>query len=94
MLQCKEKQDLVELYFMECRAKLIDIAAFMDRVERDRLTDDFRYQAFLTALKKLDMGNRTENVLLSLSDPTKEPIPFATAKTACGAYSKKHSEIY
>ena len=89
MLKCTEKQNSVELYFMECRAKLIDIAAFMDRVERDGLTDDFRYQAFLKALKELDTDNRTENVLLSLSDPTGEPIPVATTKTACGAYFKQ-----
>ena len=74
---------------MEARSKLIDIAAFMDRVERDDLTDDFRYQAFLDALKELDTDKRAENVLLSLSDPTKEPIPVATTKAACGAWPEK-----
>ena len=89
MLSPKEQQNTVELYFMEARSKLIDIAAFMDRVERDGLTDDFRYQAFLDALKELDTGNRAENVLLSLSDPTTEPIPAATTKAACGAWPDK-----
>ena len=74
---------------MEARSKLIDIAAFMDRVERDGLTDDFRYQAFLDALKELNTDNRAENVLLSLSDPTEEPIPEATTKAACGAWPDK-----
>ena len=89
MLTPKEKQNSVELYFMEARAKLIDIAAFMDRVEKDGLTDDFRYQAFLDALKELETDKRAENVLLALSDPTKEPITAATTKAACGAWPEK-----
>ena len=58
-----EKQNSVDLYFMEARAKLIDIAAFMDRVERDGLTEDFRYQAFKEAMEALDSDDRAENVL-------------------------------
>ena len=89
MLNPKEKQDSVELYFMEARAKLIDIAAFMDRVERDGLTEDFRYQALIDALKELDTEERAKNVLLALSDPTEEPIEAATKKAACGAWPEK-----
>ena len=85
----KEKQNTVELYYMEARAKLIDIAAFMDRVERDGYESDFRYKAFLDALKELDSENRARNVLLSLSDPTEELIPVATTKAACGAWPEK-----
>jgi len=85
----KEKQDTVELYFMEARAKLIDIAAFMDRVERDGYTEDFRYKAFKDALQALDSENRAESVLLALSDPTDELIPVATTKAACGAWPDK-----
>ena len=89
MLTPKEKQNSIELYFMEARAKLIDIAAFMDRIERDGLTDDFRYQAFLDALKELETDKRAKNVLLALSDPTKDPITLATTKAACGAWPDK-----
>jgi hypothetical protein len=85
----KNKQNTVDLYYMEARSKLIDIAAFMDRVERDGFTDDFRYLAFKDALKELDSDNRTRKVLLSLSDPTKELIPVATTKAACGAWPDK-----
>ncbi len=85
----KEKQNTVELYYMEARAKLIDIAAFMDRVERDGFTDDFRYQAFKDALGELDSENRAQSVLLALSDPTDELIPVATTKAACGAWPEK-----
>lgn len=85
-LSPRKKQDTVDLYFMDARSKLIDIAAFMDRVERDGLASDFRYQAFLAALRSLETKeNRAENVLLSLSDPTSEPIAKATTKAACGA---------
>ena len=85
----KEKQNTVELYYIEARAKLIDIAAFMDRIERDGFTDDFRYKAFKDALGELDSENRAQRVLLSLSDPTEELIPFATTKAACGAWPDK-----
>lgn len=85
----KTKQNTMDLYYMDARAKLIDIAAFMDRVERDGFTDDFRYSAFKDALNALDSNKRAEDVLLSLSDPTQEVIPAATTKTACGAWPDK-----
>ena len=86
-LQPPQKKNAVDLYFMDARAKLIDIAAFMDRVERDGQTSDFRYQAFCAALKELvdNQPNRAENVLLAFSDPSTELIPAATTKAACGA---------
>ena len=82
------RQQALDLYFMEARAKLIDIAAFLDRVERAEGEPDFRLAAFVNALKALGAGNaqRARNVLLSLSDPTTEPIPAATTKAACGAW--------
>lgn len=89
MLTPKEKLNSVELYFMEARSKLIDIAAFMDRIERDGQTDDYRYKAFLDALKELDSEKRAESVLLALSDPTQEPIEAATTKAASGAWPDK-----
>lgn len=87
----QKPQDPVDLYFMDARSKLIDIAAFMDRVEREGKTEDFRYHAFLEALSTLtdSEANRTESVLRSLSDPTQELIPAATTKAACGAWPGK-----
>lgn len=87
----KHKRNAVDLYFMDARSKLIDIGAFMDRVERDGLTDDFRYRAFLHALKALDSEEKAKGVLLSLSDPTREVIPVATTKAACGAWPGRQS---
>jgi hypothetical protein len=82
------RQQVLDLYFMESRAKLIDLAAFLDRVERADGEADFRLAGFNEALKQLGAGNsqRARQVLLSLSDPTTEPIPAATTKAACGAW--------
>jgi hypothetical protein len=82
------RQQALDLYFMEARAKLIDIAAFLDRVERSEGKADFRFQGFQQALKQLSSGKaqRAKSVLLALSDPTTEPIPAATTKAACGAW--------
>ena len=77
---------------MEARAKLIDLAAFLDRVERAKGDADFRWSAFVEATKQLGAGQaeRAKQVLLSLSDPTTEPIPLATTKAACGAWPGKN----
>ena len=81
------RQQVLDLYFMDARAKLLDIAAFMDRVERAEGEEDFRMKAFRKTLAVLgEKKNRAEKVLLSLSDPTKEPIAAATTKAASGAY--------
>jgi hypothetical protein len=82
------RQQVLDLYFMDARHKLIDLAAFMDRVERGEGAEDFRMQAFRAALLELSRGNqeRAKQVLLVFSDPTTEPIPAATTKAASGAY--------
>lgn len=80
--------NVIDLYFLDARSKLLDIAAFMDRVERTGGTDDFRYRAFQEALRSLNGGNRAERVLVALSDPSQELIPKATTKSACGAWRK------
>ena len=83
-----KRTQLLDLYFLEARAKLIDIAAFMDRVDLGEGEADFRYAAFKQALKELNRGDaeRAKGVLLSLSDPTVEPIPVAPGKGAIGAW--------
>jgi hypothetical protein len=82
------RQQLLDLYFMDARAKLIDLAAFLDRLDRAQGNADFRLAAWTKALDELKRsdGRRAERVLLSLSDPTAEPIPAATTKAACGAW--------
>ena len=81
------RQQVLDLYFMDARCKLIDLAAFLDRVERASGEEDFRMLEFRKAMRELEgKTNRAERVLLALSDPTTEPIPAATTKAACGAY--------
>ena len=81
------RQEVLDLYFMDARCKLIDLAAFMDRVDRASGTEDFRMTEFRKALQALGASeSRAAQVLLALSDPTAEPIPAATTKAACGAY--------
>ena len=80
---------VLDLYFMEARAKLIDLAAFLDRFDRAEGADhDFRIEAFRKALTELHQAKpeRAKRVLLSLSDPTAEPLPAATTKAASGAW--------
>ena len=66
------RQQVLDLYFMEARAKVIDLGAFIDRVERSTGLDDFRMTAFRTALGELikESPEKAKRVLLSLSDPT------------------------
>jgi hypothetical protein len=82
------REQVMDLYFMEARAKLIDLAAFLDRVDRAEGTDDFRLSALRQALEELNSGHpdRAKRVLLSLSDPTTEPLPAATTQAASGAW--------
>ena len=82
------RQQVLDLYFMENRAKLIDLAAFLDRVDRATGDADFRLDAFKLALHELsgDQPERAKKVLLSLSDPSVEPIDKAPGKGAVGAW--------
>jgi hypothetical protein len=82
------RKQLLDLYFLEARSKLIDLAAFFDRLDRAEGEADFRVDALKRALEELPQtdSSRAERVLLSLSDPTTAPIPAATTKAACGAW--------
>lgn len=82
--------NVVDLSFMDARFKLIEIAAFLDRVQCAGQDGDFRVQALKKALAHLSESEpqRARNVLLSLSDPTSDPIAKATMQGALGAYQK------
>ncbi len=82
------RQQVLDLYFLDARHKLIEIAAFLDRVERADGRDDFRLKAFRIALGELTgkQKEKARRVLLAFSDPTTEPIAAATGKGAVGAW--------
>ena len=85
------RQQILDLYFLDARHKLVEVAAFLDRVERADGKDDFRLKNFRAALAKLDGSkkHKAKNVLLAFSDPTTQPITKATGKGAVGAYPGK-----
>ena len=82
------RQQLLDLYFMDARAKVIDLAAFFDRLDRGEGEADFRLAALRNALAELGKNepSRAKNVLLALSDPTEEPIARSPGKGAVGAW--------
>lgn len=85
-----EKSTVLSLYFMEHRAKLIDLAAFLDRVDRaqDDLEggEEFRVRALREGIKVLleDEPGRTKRILELFSDHSSEPIPSAGMQGAYG----------
>ncbi len=81
------KQDILDLHFMDARCKLIDLAAFLDRVERHPGETDFRLEALQRAIPILlsDQPGRARAVLEALSDPSTEPAEAATIQFAYGA---------
>ena len=85
------REKVIDMYFMEARAKVIDVAAFLDRAQRAAGEDDFRLKGLKAALKELltEEEGRTKRVLLSLSDPTTEPLAAAPGKGASGAWPGK-----
>ena len=82
------REQALDLYFMDARCKLIELAAFLDRVERSDGEADFRLAAIREALPLLQsvQQDKAKAVLLSLSDPTSEPLLSAPGKGACGAW--------
>ena len=84
------QRQLIDEYFMEHRTKVLDIAAFLDRLDRAAARDaedDFRYVAFRETLRELTSGTpgRVERAQMILSDRTTEPLPQLDRKAAYGA---------
>jgi hypothetical protein len=80
---------VTDLYFAEARSKVVDLAAFLDRVERSEGADDFRVKSLRAALQELAAPgpDKAKNILRLLSDPTREPAAEAGQKSATGAWA-------
>ena len=85
-------REVVDHYFLEHRAKLIDLAAFLDRIDRaaeaSGAESDFRIAAFFKAIDVLCDGraDRAGRILAVFSDTTTElPQSAQGAKSATGA---------
>lgn len=79
---------IVDQGFIGVRAKLIEVAAFLDRVERYGVKDDFRCAALRSAASLLVDGktDRARRILEHLSDPTTDPEGTSSGKAALGAW--------
>ena len=89
---------ITDEYFIENRNRLLEIAAFLDRLDRtdpSRADNDFRIRAFREALAALaaKSPNYVEQIQLLLSDPRSEPIPTLDRKSALGAYDKWQKQV-
>jgi len=84
--------EILDLYFIENRARLLDIASFLDRIDRhdgaEQARSDFRYQAFVKCVAAVlnSPGNRTKAVQLLCSDLSSEPLESAVGLKAVGAW--------
>ncbi len=88
------QRELVAEYFMEHRVQVLDLAAFLDRLERAReldAEDDFRLRSLLEALAILTDGDgdRVKRVQMVLSDRDPTPLPSLDRKSAQGAHDQK-----
>ncbi len=81
------KQELLDLQFIDARHKLIDVAAFLDRIDRHPGEDDYRLAAFKAALPILleDRLDRARAVLEAFSDHSTELPQSAPFQGAFGA---------
>ena len=90
--------ELTDEYFIENRNRLLEIAAFIDRLDRadpDRGGRDFRIRAFREALTVLasPSPNYVAQIQALLSDPRSEPIPTLDRKSALGAFDRWQTEV-
>jgi hypothetical protein len=91
------QREQIDQYFMEHRTKILDLAAFLDRLERARARDaedDFRLVAVRHALEVLagDGNARVERIQMILSDQRSELLPQLDQKAAKGAYDPAGDE--
>jgi hypothetical protein len=88
---------LADEYFIENRNRLLELAAFLDRLDRAdprRAHRDFRLRALTEALAILagPGPNYVSQIQELLSDPTTEPIDALDRKSAFGAYNRNRGQ--
>jgi hypothetical protein len=89
--------ELVDEYFIENRNRLVEVAAFLDRLDRAdpaAAAADFRVRALAEAIGVLgtDSPNRVRDIQMLLSDPTTEPLAALDRKGAVGAWPGPKTE--
>lgn len=92
-------RQIIDEYFIENRTRILELAAFLDRLGRsaDRAawTSDFRMQAFSRALETLaaQSKDKVSQVQILFSDPTTDPKPKLDEKSASGAWNPVGSAL-
>jgi hypothetical protein len=92
------RRQLVDEYFIENRTKILDVAAFLDRLDRagsETTPPDFRVEALQNALSVLNSSteSRVMQIQMIFSDPTTEPRPKLDQKGAKGAFDSRTAEV-
>ena len=92
-------KEVIEAYFLENRARILEIASFLDRIDRAKSLEtgraDFRYKALMRGLRILleSEGNRAQALQVNFSDLSREPRKSAAGlKGAYGAWEGPFSE--
>jgi hypothetical protein len=86
-------RQIIDEYFIENRTRILELAAFLDRLDRSKDqvpgSDDFRMRTLNRALQVLasDASGKIDQIQLLLSDPTTEPKAKLDAKSASGAWN-------
>lgn len=82
--------DVIDRYFLQHRALVLDLAAFLDRIDRAEgdVAGDVRLRSLRHAVALLLDGKpeRAKRVLELFSDRSTEPIDEAPMKGAIGAW--------
>jgi hypothetical protein len=86
-------KEVIDVYFIENRWRILEIATFLDRVDRSKDPEagkaDFRYKALMRSLKILveSKEGRTEALQRNFSDLSAEPLEIGPSfKGTFGAY--------
>jgi hypothetical protein len=84
---------IIDEYFIENRTRLLELSAFLERLDRSAdgadAGADFRMAAFRRALQVIasDVPDKMDQVQLLFSDPTIEPREKLDTKSASGAWN-------
>ena len=87
------QSEILDLYFLENRARLLEVASFLDRLDRGTEEmaggeKEYRHAAFIRAVELLlhPGGARTKVIQLNFSDLSSEPVASALGLKATGAW--------
>ena len=88
------QRELIEGWFMDHRVQVLDLAAYLDRLERARELDaegDFRMRSVRAAIAILvdGRGDRVRRVQLAFSDPDTTLLASLDRKNAFGAHDSE-----